>query len=106
MSQHTHFHAPRKTLSWRIKIGHKGGFILFIIYSVNIKPPWLRFGFSLCLGLAILIKYWQSIKTIQARHPGHRTKIRRGADGLGRNFLQYGQRDYTIFEEKSRSMKC
>ena len=51
MSLHTHFYAPRTTLSGRIQIGHKSG--LFIYYlSVNIKPPRHRFGLSLCLGLA------------------------------------------------------
>ena len=58
MSLHTNFHAPRTTLSWRIQIGHKSGFIIIIIYlfiisSLNIKPPRHRFGLSLCLGLAI-----------------------------------------------------
>jgi hypothetical protein len=56
MSLHTHFYAPRKTLSWRIQIGHKSGYLLLfiiiiiIIDTVNIKPPRHRFGFSLSWG--------------------------------------------------------
>ena len=45
----------------------------------------------------------QSIRTMRARHLGHRSEIRSGADGLGRHFLQHGQglnlKDDTIFEE-------
>ena len=51
MSLHTNFHAPGTSLSGRIQIGHKSGlFLLFIIYSVNTKPPRHRFGFSLAWG--------------------------------------------------------
>ena len=52
MSLHTNFHAPRTSLYGRIQIGHKSGYLLllFIIYSVNIKPPRHRFGFSLAWG--------------------------------------------------------
>ena len=46
------FFAPRSSLSGRIQIGHKSGFIFIIIIyyyylSVNIKPPRHRFGFSI-----------------------------------------------------------
>jgi hypothetical protein len=55
MSPYTNFHAPRKSLSERIQIGHKSGFyllLLFFLYYyysfiVNVKPPGHRFGFSL-----------------------------------------------------------
>ena len=57
MSLHTNLSAPRTTLSGRIQIGHKSGLfiyflflIIIIIYGVNIKPPWHRFGFSLAWG--------------------------------------------------------
>ena len=51
MSLQTHFHAPRTTLSWKIQIGHKSGlFIIYYLFSVNIKPPRHRFGFSLAWG--------------------------------------------------------
>ena len=56
MSLHTHFHAPRTTLSWRIQIEHKSGslLLLFIYYyyylCVNIKPPGHCFGFNLAWG--------------------------------------------------------
>jgi hypothetical protein len=45
MSPRTNFHAPRTSLSGRIQIGQKSG--LFYLFSVNIKPPRHRFGFSL-----------------------------------------------------------
>ena len=53
MSLHPNFHGPGTSLSGRIQIGHKSGlfiiYYLFIYYlfSVNIKPPRHRFGFSL-----------------------------------------------------------
>ena len=51
MSPYPNFLAPRTSLSGRIQIGHKSGFIIFIIIiimsSVNIKPTRHRFGFSL-----------------------------------------------------------
>ena len=50
MSPHTTFHAPRTSLSGRIQIGHKSGFIIYFYLSVNIKPPRLRFVFSLAWG--------------------------------------------------------
>ena len=63
MSPHTNFHAPRTSLSGRIQIGHKSGYLLFIIYlSVNIKPPRHRFGFSLAWG-------WQLWKTVVCVSP-------------------------------------
>jgi hypothetical protein len=31
MSPYTNFHAPRTSLSGRIQIGHKSGYLLFII---------------------------------------------------------------------------
>ena len=48
----TNFLAPRSSLSGRIQIGHKSGFIIYFIIiiimsSVNIKPTRHRFGFSL-----------------------------------------------------------
>ena len=49
MSPHTNFHAPRTSLSGRIQIGHKSG-LFIILFSVNIKPPRHRFGFSLAWG--------------------------------------------------------
>ena len=54
MSPHTNLHAPGTSLSGRIQIGHKSGFIYFYLFyyylSVNIKPPRHRFGFSLAWG--------------------------------------------------------
>ena len=50
MSPYPNFLAPRTSLSGRIQIGHKSGFIIYfiiIISSVNIKPTKHRFGFSL-----------------------------------------------------------
>ena len=51
MSPYTNFHAPRTSLSGRIQIGQKSGYLFIFIYyylfSVNIKPPRHRFGFSL-----------------------------------------------------------
>ena len=57
MSPYTNFLAPRSSLSGRIQIGHKSGFIIFIISSVNIKPTRHRFGFSLAWD-------WQNIEKI------------------------------------------
>ena len=48
MSPHTNFHAPRTSLSGRIQIGHKSGYLFYL--SVNIKPLRHRFGFSLAWG--------------------------------------------------------
>ena len=47
----------------------------------------------------------QSVRTMRARHLGHRSEIRSGADGLGRHFLEHhGQgldlKKESIFEEK------
>ena len=51
MSPHTNFHAPRTSLSGSIQIGQKSGlFIHYYLFSVNIKPPRQRFGFSLAWG--------------------------------------------------------
>ena len=51
MSLHKNCHTTRTTLSGRIQIGHKSGYLLFIYcLSVNIKPPRHRFGFSLAWG--------------------------------------------------------
>ena len=53
MSPHTNFHAPRTSLSGRIQIGHKSGLFIYLfiyLFSVNIKPPRHRFGFSLAWG--------------------------------------------------------
>jgi hypothetical protein len=36
------------------KLGQKSGYLLFILFSVNIKPPRHRFGFSLAWD-------WQNI---------------------------------------------
>jgi hypothetical protein len=52
MSPYTNFHAPKTSLSGRIQIGQKSGFyyyylLFYLLFSVNIKPPRHRFGFSL-----------------------------------------------------------
>ena len=56
MSPHTNFHAPRQSLSGRIQIGHKSGCGGYVncLFSVNIKPPRHRFGFSLAWGWQLL----------------------------------------------------
>ena len=71
MSPHSNFHAPRTSLSGRIQIGHKSGCgdyvnYLFILFSVNIKPPRHRFGFSLAWGwqyLCCICKWLSNICT-------------------------------------------
>jgi hypothetical protein len=80
MSPHTNFNAPKTSLSGRIQIGHKSGLlaihlaaeairlaaeairlaaeairlaaeaIRIYLFSVNIKPPRHRFGYSLAWG--------------------------------------------------------
>ena len=81
MSLHTNFHAPRTTLSWRIQIGHKSGFIIYyFISSVNIKPPRHRFGLSLCPGLAIMYSifttpYWTCPLTFKRPGLGPRFEL-------------------------------
>ena len=57
MSPHTNFHAPGTSLSGRIQIGHKSGLFIYYLFSVNIKPPRHRFGFSLAW-------VWQNKDTI------------------------------------------
>ena len=51
----------------------------------------------------------QSIRSLRARHIGHRSEIRTGADGIGRHFLEkHGQgldlKNEKIFEDNV--MKC
>ena len=51
LSQPQEGFAPRTSLSGRIQIGNKSGYLFIIYYlSVNIKPPRHRFGFSLAWG--------------------------------------------------------
>ena len=70
MSLHPNFHGPGTSLSGRIQIGHKSGLFIYL-FSVNIKPPRHRFGFSLAWGWQYYDGQGQFNINIILAHPDH-----------------------------------